>query len=730
MPGLCFLCALCVSYYCLRRRLKNFQPQKTQVNHRGKHCIKMLLCHLWSIDACGAWFVGGFKVIGRALWLRYHKRMDGSGFSQLAGRLLSALSNAQSGGAAVQPNAQIPVSSLPPTALEAFAAAQQAGTSLRATISRVHKDGTVTLKTEFGELRLNSFGGGAAGGKGEAQAGQAATTGSPSSQPGLASLLARFQAGDGVRLEIPADAFNRGAETLKLRVSAGPAGTGVQAAPQDTAQAASVRGAETPLDIRLQGGAAPQNTGQTGRLLALTPEQVQNFLQRREAIQIVRNSAQIPDNISKINIDASRINNSIAARTGQAETSRLLPPPPYSGAQGTGSGTATQLPHIQQNITIYQGVRQNAQTIQTSGTAPQSTGINSQISYNINILNRISESNIQNSGATDSNRTVNTLPVSTSARAGSVTAQVVGFTADRTPILQLQNTQITPSPQQSPAPSEQLYRLQVPAAVQRSLSVGSVVELTPQSAPAGAPSSASAAAATSASALPLTPGFFLTPGPWPSLSEAYQSLSTSHPAMAQVMQNVTPNNASPGAAAQMIPAAMMFVAAARGGDLQGWMGTRLVETLRSAGKTDLLNRLGQEGQALSRLMAEPLSQDWRAMIFPYLNQGEMHKMTLYYKREDDGAEDGADKGKAARFIFDMKLTEMGKMQLDGLFRPKQLDLILRSPAPLSPAMRTELRGLYTESLESSGLAGALSFQSGQQHFFHVTPAQDGFEDLF
>ncbi|MCD8562756.1 MAG: hypothetical protein LRY54_01555 [Alphaproteobacteria bacterium] len=142
----------------------------------------------------------------------------------------------------------------------------------------------------------------------------------------------------------------------------------------------------------------------------------------------------------------------------------------------------------------------------------------------------------------------------------------------------------------------------------------------------------------------------LTPQIWPALDQIYQGLVTIAPQTAMNLVNVT---ARPDNPAQMMPAALFFIAAIRSGDVQGWLGEKALEGLKSSGKSGLLSRLTQEGGILSRLSGEHLSGDWRGVAFPLAWQNEIHKIALYYKHEEreDSELKEASKARVLSWIF-------------------------------------------------------------------------------
>jgi len=105
---------------------------------------------------------------------------------------------------------------------------------------------------------------------------------------------------------------------------------------------------------------------------------------------------------------------------------------------------------------------------------------------------------------------------------------------------------------------------------------------------------------------PITSAYFLSAESWPVLQDALAALNASTTQISAQM--VLP---SPSAPANIIPAALFFIAAMRSGDVSGWLGERAMEALRSAGKGNLIERIGREMLGMARLNAEPVSQDWR-----------------------------------------------------------------------------------------------------------------------
>lgn len=208
---------------------------------------------------------------------------------------------------------------------------------------------------------------------------------------------------------------------------------------------------------------------------------------------------------------------------------------------------------------------------------------------------------------------------------------------------------------------------------------------------------------------------------WPVLTEMLQSLQQSAPDLAQALARALPSPANPRA---MPPAALLFLAAAKAGDLSLWLGDKKIETLQRLGRSPLLGRLTGDGQQMARLAAEPLpSSDWRAVPLPMFWDQEIQKITLYFKRDDESAGRENNEGEQTRFIFDLSLTRMGDVQIDGLMRGARLDLIVRTQNPFSAPMQAHMKQLYRGAIEDVSLTGDLSFQGDPRHWVNILPQE-------
>ncbi len=287
------------------------------------------------------------------------------------------------------------------------------------------------------------------------------------------------------------------------------------------------------------------------------------------------------------------------------------------------------------------------------------------------------------------------------AAPGSMKAGIIGETAEKLPVISV----IWPQ-----SGLLQNFILQAPA---ENIPPGTELQLLPYPEPASRP----------ADMIPPLAPFLLSeamrPGPWQIMEDLARTLSRQTPQIAQAFTATLPAPANP---AQMGAAAMFFLAAVRSGDLASWLGDRAVDALRKEGRgSPLLSRLGSEISGSGRIQSEPVSQDWRGFPLPLSWQNEIHKAAFYYRRAD-GENDKDEKDgreKPTRFIFDLTLSRMGDVQIDGLLNGKRLDIALRTQRRLGPAMQQEMRRIYAGAMAETGYNGEIIFQDDPARWVKV-----------
>lgn len=204
---------------------------------------------------------------------------------------------------------------------------------------------------------------------------------------------------------------------------------------------------------------------------------------------------------------------------------------------------------------------------------------------------------------------------------------------------------------------------------------------------------------------------------WPALEEIFQVVQENNPAAAQqLIHSIVPKPD-----VSMASSIIFFLSALRGGDIRNLLGDdilRLIERTRP----NLAGRIRDDFNTLSRVADEPSSGDWRVALIP-LNTGAEIEQIRMLLRQHGGEEENEESGKSnTRFVVDVALSQLGRVQLDGLVRHhgKSLDLIIRSETPFSQQMHNDIRDIFQNAAELTGLKGGVNFQASPPDFIDIS----------
>lgn len=166
----------------------------------------------------------------------------------------------------------------------------------------------------------------------------------------------------------------------------------------------------------------------------------------------------------------------------------------------------------------------------------------------------------------------------------------------------------------------------------------------------------------------------------------------------------------PAPGRKLTAAAMLFLAAARHGDLGGW----LEAGAGPAGRPEAEEPLKRLAAAWRTHLGEEADRDasdaWRSLVVPFHDGVMLRPLVFHLRRRAPRGDTAQGDAGETRFLLDLDLTALGALQLDGLIRPKRFDLMLRGAARLDRTMRHELNLLFQESLGALGYAGGLAFR--------------------
>ncbi len=204
--------------------------------------------------------------------------------------------------------------------------------------------------------------------------------------------------------------------------------------------------------------------------------------------------------------------------------------------------------------------------------------------------------------------------------------------------------------------------------------------------------------------------------------ESFQNLITAtnhiNPQAAQMMTQMLPSPAQPQ---NMGALSLFFLAMMRSGDLDTWIDPPTIDLLKANNKIDILRALAGDSAMTTRLEAAPLPNDWKATIIPFWYGQQVHKLPVYYKSWSEENDESVENGrrKKMRFMFELNLSRMGKVQVDGFMKQEKLDMIMRTKATISNPMQEALRKLYYKAMDRSNLSGEITFQFKPEQWVHV-----------
>ena len=138
-------------------------------------------------------------------------------------------------------------------------------------------------------------------------------------------------------------------------------------------------------------------------------------------------------------------------------------------------------------------------------------------------------------------------------------------------------------------------------------------------------------------------------------------------------------------------------------------------------RPNLASRISNDFNTLGRIADEPVNSDWRVAMIPINSGAEIEQIRMLIRHHDTDEEENASGEQGTRFILDVDLSRLGRIQLDGLVRDKgrKLDLIIRSTDTLNDENRNEIRRIFTEAADLTGIRGSVVFQASPPDFIEI-----------
>ncbi len=167
---------------------------------------------------------------------------------------------------------------------------------------------------------------------------------------------------------------------------------------------------------------------------------------------------------------------------------------------------------------------------------------------------------------------------------------------------------------------------------------------------------------------------------------------------------------------QLAASLMVFASGAAKGDLRTLVGEQARSSLERTGRgRAALAGATREFEAAREEAGGSPAADWRAITLPVMTGStviEPIRLYLHQVSDEEAERNRKNEGGGQRFVLDIDLTQLGAIQIDGLAKQDRLDLVVRTPKPLSEDIRTGLRNAFLGGATARGVVGGLNFQVG------------------
>ena len=194
---------------------------------------------------------------------------------------------------------------------------------------------------------------------------------------------------------------------------------------------------------------------------------------------------------------------------------------------------------------------------------------------------------------------------------------------------------------------------------------------------------------------------------WTVLSDALKTIErTDAPAFENfkaVLPSISPK----------LPALMLSYvkAASKNIPLETWLGEQNAAAIRKTqGGEVLLKRL--EREFTPKKAADRQETPWKSFDIPFLTGTAIEPVSLYLQRPPEDLERrtaGQKSGGGVRFVVDLSLSRLGKIQLEGLAhrQNRTFSLTIRTQNALPDGAEAHIKFLFTQTLSALSYAGGV-----------------------
>lgn len=197
---------------------------------------------------------------------------------------------------------------------------------------------------------------------------------------------------------------------------------------------------------------------------------------------------------------------------------------------------------------------------------------------------------------------------------------------------------------------------------------------------------------------------------WTVLTHALETLRQTDETAFNTVKNILPQTGN------KLPALMLSFmnAAAQGTPFAAWFGETNAAALKNMGEKGetLLRRLEKEFSASAKKATDGRNS-WKGWDIPLLSGSVVEPVSLFLQRPPEETDKPVSRkmttGNGVRFVLDLNLSKLGKMQMEGLAhrRERIFELTIRHKNDLPSFFDSKVHFLFTETLSALNYAGTL-----------------------
>ena len=195
---------------------------------------------------------------------------------------------------------------------------------------------------------------------------------------------------------------------------------------------------------------------------------------------------------------------------------------------------------------------------------------------------------------------------------------------------------------------------------------------------------------------------------WARLEEFLANLTTKAPNMAKGFINKQIGKPTP----QLTATLALFISAIQNGDPSLWLGSANKNIVNNI-QPNLIRGLDEDFFLMHRA-SEPSDSGWRAFFFPMINDEQLNQIQLFINQDKNSSSKDKNKTNKTRFILNLKLDELGELQIDGRVNSQTVELLIQTIKPISAELKQGIRAVFQNTLSRTEIDGNIVFRVRKQ----------------